>query len=214
MIKKIILTFLLVLFFSNCLEKTKVVEKTYEELEAEVLCDVLPQIIVKLISLKLPPPPPPNEDFEKPNDKSLLDEEMIESINKQRDSLRKLALEYHKIEIGLNTTMFPINKSELDSIFQKYIVLDSLKEREIKNNEIVKSSLKIKLLDNDTIASMGEFIFDRDLSAMVSVTRVFFNKDKSKAFFKLYPFGCLPYTIEVVSEKKNSKWFSKQILKK
>ena len=46
---------------------------------------------------------------------------------------------------------------------------------------------------------------------MVSVTRVFFNKDKSKAFFKLYPFGCLPYTLEVFCENKNGKWFSKEI---
>ncbi|NHN25630.1 hypothetical protein FIA58_008065 [Flavobacterium jejuense] len=214
MIKKIIFSLLLVLIFFNCQEKTKEAQKTYEQLEAAVLCDVLPQIIVKFISLKLPAPPPPNEDFEKHNDKSLSDEKMIESINKQRDSLRKLALEFHKIEIGLNTTMFPINKSEFDSISQKQIVLHSLKEREIKNNEIVKSTLKIKLLENDTIASMGEFIFDRNLSAMVSVTRVFFNKDKSKAFFKLYPFGCLPYTIEVVSEKKNGKWVSKEITKK
>lgn len=212
--KRSLFVLIISICFFSCQEKIKAVQKTHEQYEAEVLCDVLPQIIVKFISLKLPPPPSPNEDFEKHNDKSLLDEEMIESINKQRDSLRKLALEYHKIEIGLNTTMFPINKSELDSIFQKYIVLDSLKEREIKNNEIVKSSLKIKLLDNDTIASMGEFIFDKDLSAMVSVTRVFFNKDKSRAFFKLYPFGCLPSTIEVVSEKKNGKWVSKEITKK
>ena len=136
---------------------------------------------------------------------------MIESINKQRDSLKRLALQYHKIEIGLNTTMFSINKSEFDSIYQKEIVFASLQERKVIKSEILKSSLKIKLLDNDTIASMGEFIFDRDISAMVSVTRVFFNKDKSKAFFKLYPFGCLPYTVEIISEKKNGKWVSKEI---
>ena len=40
-------TFILILslFFIHCKEKTKSIEKTYKHLEAEVLCDVLPDII-------------------------------------------------------------------------------------------------------------------------------------------------------------------------
>ena len=51
--KLILLTFFS-LFTLSCTEK----EKTYEELEAEVLCDVLPEVIPEIGSLFIPPPPP------------------------------------------------------------------------------------------------------------------------------------------------------------
>ena len=52
---------ILSLSFINCQEKTKAIEKTYEQLEAEVLCDILPEIAIDYYELfhffKFPPPP-------------------------------------------------------------------------------------------------------------------------------------------------------------
>ena len=73
--------------------------------------------------------------------------------------------------------------------------------------------MKIKFVENDTIADRGEFIKDPEIKALSSVTRVLFNDNKTKAFFKLYPFGCLPYSVEIVSEKVNNKWLVKEIIK-
>lgn len=54
--KKALSILSIVLFLFSCTEK----EKTYEELEAEVLCDVLPEVLereLKFYSVRIPPPP-------------------------------------------------------------------------------------------------------------------------------------------------------------
>ncbi|MCO6161786.1 hypothetical protein [Flavobacterium sp. NRK F7] len=209
-------TFILILslFFINCKENTKTIDKTYEQLEAEVLCDVLPEIIPPFIQLDLVPPQPQSSDLLNKIDETFSeDDSIVINLKSKLEYIKKLAKEKNKIYIGLNSLMFSINKSEFNCLNQNQIMFDSIKERKIRNNEIVKSTLKIKLLDNDTIASMGEFILDRNLTAMISTTRVLFNKTKSKAYFKLHPFGCLPYSIEVMAEKINNKWTVKEIVK-
>ena len=54
--------FILYLFFISCQEKTKETKKTYEQLEAKVLCDVLPEVakyeLENSFWLRIPPPPP------------------------------------------------------------------------------------------------------------------------------------------------------------
>ena len=89
--KLILLTFFS-FFILSCTEK----EKTYEELEAEVLCDVLPQLAHEVIMTKLPPPPPPEEDYEKYNYKPLSIEDFIKFREIQRDSVKLLAKKKHK----------------------------------------------------------------------------------------------------------------------
>ena len=207
--QKLLILSLLSLIFLSCTEK----EKTYEELEAEVLCDVLPELAHEISMINLTPPPPPEEDYEKFNYEPLSIDDFEKIIETQKDTIKLLAKEKDKIHIGLNSLMFSTNKSEFKTINQNNIFIDSLREREFRLNELLNSTLKIKFVENDTIAEMGEFINDSEISALVSVTRVFFNDKKTKAFFKLYPFGCLPYSIEIVSEKLNNKWVVKEIIK-
>ena len=203
--KKALSILTIVLFLFSCTEK----EKTYEELEAEVLCDVLPDVIHSFIQINLPPPPPPSLDSLEINFNI---DSITKDIERQRDEIKKLAQEKNKIHIGLNSLMFSINKSEFRITNQRNISIDSLKERKFRSKELLNSTLKIKFVENDTIAKRGEFIDDSEIEALSSITRVLFNDRKSKAFFKLYPFGCLPYSIEVVSEKVNNKWVVKEII--
>ena len=204
--KKALSVLSIVLFFFSCTEK----EKTYEELEAEVLCDVLPDVIHSFIQINLPPPPPPSSDSLEINFNI---DSITKDIERQRDEIKKLAQEKNKIHIGLNSLMFSINKSEFRITNQRNISIDSLKERKFRPKELLNSTLKIKFVENDTIADRGEFIKDPQIKALSSVSRVLFNDKKTKAFFKLYPFGCLPYSIEIVSEKVNNKWVVKEIIK-
>ena len=203
--KKALSVLSIVLFFFSCTEK----EKTYEELEAEVLCDVLPDVIHSFIQINLPPPPPPSSDSLEINFNI---DSITKDIERQRDEIKKLAQEKNKIHIGLNSLMFSINKSEFRITNQRNISIDSLKERKFRSKELLNSTLKIKFVENDTIADRGEFIKDPQIKALSSVSRVLFNDKKTKAFFKLYPFGCLPYSIEIVSEKVNNKWVVKEII--
>ena len=203
--KKALSIITIVLFLFSCTEK----EKTYEELEAEVLCDVLPDVIHSFIQINLPPPPPPSSDSLEINFNI---DSITKDIERQRDEIKKLAQEKNKIHIGLNSLMFSINKSEFRITNQRNISIDSLKERKFRSKELLNSTLKIKFVENDTIADRGEFIKDPQIKALSSVSRVLFNDKKTKAFFKLYPFGCLPYSIEVVSEKVNNKWVVKEII--
>ena len=203
--KKALSIITIVLFLFSCTEK----QKTYEELEAEVLCDVLPDVIHSFIQINLPPPPPPSSDSLEINFNI---DSITKDIERQRDEIKKLAQEKNKIHIGLNSLMFSINKSEFRITNQRNISIDSLKERKFRSKELLNSTLKIKFVENDTIADRGEFIKDPQIKALSSVSRVLFNDKKTKAFFKLYPFGCLPYSIEIVSEKVNNKWVVKEII--
>ncbi|WP_445717164.1 hypothetical protein [Flavobacterium sp.] len=206
MMQKIILLTFFSLFIFSCTEK----EKTYEELEAEVLCDVLPEVIYPFIKINLPPPPPPSSDSIKIN---LDNDSIMKDIERQTDEIKKLSLEKYKIQIGLNSLMFSVNKSEFKNRLQNFISVDSLMERKFRPNELLDSTLKVKFFENDTIAIWGEFIKDHEVKALSSVTRVLFDDKNTKAFFKLYPFGCLPYSIEIVSEKVKNKWVVKEIIK-
>lgn len=204
--RKLILLTLISLTLIFCTEK----EKTYEALEAEVLCDVLPEVIRPFIQIDLPPPPPPSSDSLKID---LNNDSIIKDIEKQRAEIKKLIQQKHKVQIGLNSLMFSLKKTELKTYNQNIFSVDSLIERKFQQNELSNSTLKINFVENDTIASLGEFINDRENKALSSVTRVLFNDEKTIAIFKLYPFGCLPYSIEIISEKVNNKWVVKEIIK-
>ena len=208
--KKALSILSIVLFLFSCTEK----EKTYEELEAEVLCDVLPEVIPPFISISLLPPPPPSLSSSNKIDETFsVDDSIIVNLKSRMENVKKLSKEKNKVYIGLNSLMFSVNKSEFKNRLQNIISVDSLMDRKFRPNELLNSTLKIKFVENDTIADRGEFIKDPEIKALSSVTRVLFNDKKTKAFFKLYPFGCLPYSIEVVSEKVNNKWVVKEIIK-
>lgn len=200
--KKIVLPFLFSITLLSCSEK----EKTYEELEAEVLCDVLPELIKTFIQIKLPPPPPPGYKMSEKENKNYT--ELLESAKKQNDSILIKAQQKDKIKIGLNSTLFNLVIKDFQEIKTNR---DTIFSRKIDQKEVIKSTLKINLIEHDTVASWGEFIFDNNLEGLVSVSRVLIIKDK--AYFKLYPFGCIPTKFKIISEKKNNKWVVKEIIK-
>ncbi|MFD2908634.1 hypothetical protein ACFSX9_07775 [Flavobacterium ardleyense] len=195
----IVLTFLSLFLFS-CSEK----EKTYEELEAEVLCDVLPQLAHEIVMPRLPPPPPPEKDYEKYNYKAPSTEYFIKLIESQKDSIKLLAKEKHKLDVGLNYNLFSINSKKIN--IKSTFEVDSLPARRLKNEELAKSTLKFKYFEPDFVRLKGEFINDEDISSLISTSRVLFNSSMSESLFELYPFGCIPNKIVVVSKKKNNKW--------
>lgn len=201
--KKTLLLFLVFTLFS-CKEKT------YVELEAEVLCDVLPQLAHEVIITKLPPPPPP-EDFEKYNYKSFSTEDYVKLKEIQKDSIKLLANEKHKLFIGINHNLFSINSKNLK--FKNKFKVDTLSQRKLKNNELEKSKVKFKFFEPDSIKLKGDFVNDEDISSLISTSRVLFNSSSNEAFFELYPFGCMPCKMVIISKKKNNKWILKEIIR-
>ncbi|CAM3758334.1 hypothetical protein FLCU109888_00130 [Flavobacterium cucumis] len=203
--KLILLTFFS-FFIISCTEK----EKTYEELEAEVLCDVLPQLAHEFITTKLPPPPPPEEDYDKYNYKPLSIEDFKKLREIQKDSIKLLAKEKHKLIIGINYNLFEINGKELD--IKKKFFIDSQVQRKFKINELEKSNLKFKYFEPDSIRLKGEFINDEGVSSLISISRVLFNSSKNESFFELFPFGYMPSKIVIISKKENNRWVVKEII--
>ncbi|MDP5001864.1 MAG: hypothetical protein NWQ15_08195, partial [Flavobacterium sp.] len=190
----------------SCTEK----EKTYEELEAEVLCDVLPQLAHEFITTKLPPPPPPEEDYDKYNYKPLSIEEFKKLREIQKDSIKLLAKEKHKLIIGINYDLFEINGKELE--IKKKFFIDSQVQRKFKINELEKSNLKFKYFEPDSIRLKGEFINDEGVSSLISISRVLFNSSKNESFFELFPFGYMPSKIVIISKKENNRWVVKEMI--
>ncbi|MDP5026592.1 MAG: hypothetical protein NWQ14_00110 [Flavobacterium sp.] len=206
MMQKLILLTFFSLFIFSCTEK----EKTYEELEAEVLCDVLPQLAHEFITTKLPPPPPPEEDYDKYNYKPLSIEEFKKLREIQKDSIKLLAKEKHKLIIGINYDLFEINGKELE--IKKKFFIDSQVQRKFKINELEKSNLKFKYFEPDSIRLKGEFINDEGVSSLISISRVLFNSSKNESFFELFPFGYMPSKIVIISKKENNRWVVKEMI--
>ncbi|MCK6608147.1 MAG: hypothetical protein L6Q46_07570 [Flavobacterium sp.] len=127
--KKVLSIITIVLFLFSCTEK----EKTYEELEAEVLCDVLPEVIPPFIAIHLPSPSPPSIDSsDKIEEKFSVDDSIMDYLKRKRDYVKRLAKEKNKIHIGLNSLMFPIKKSEFKTSNRNNIFIDSLMERKFQ----------------------------------------------------------------------------------
>ncbi|MDP5098056.1 MAG: hypothetical protein NWP90_10325 [Flavobacterium sp.] len=206
MMQKLILLTFFSLFIFSCTEK----EKTYEELEAEVLCDVLPQLAHEFITTKLPPPPPPEEDYDKYNYKPLSIEEFKKLREIQKDSIKLLAKEKHKLIIGINYDLFEINGKELE--IKKKFFIDSQVQRKFKINELEKSNLKFKYFEPDSIRLKGEFINDEGVSSLISISRVLFNSSKNESFFELFPFGYIPSKIVIISKKENNRRVVKEMI--
>ena len=85
--KKALSVLSIVLFLFSCTEK----QKSYEELEAKVLCDVLPEVIPEIGSLFIPPPPPPPDSLQNENYKISSDEDFFKLVNEEKEKTKKLA---------------------------------------------------------------------------------------------------------------------------
>ena len=99
--RKGIFILILSLFFINCKEKTKTIDKTYEQLEAELLCDVLPEIIPPFIQLDLVPPQPQSSDLLNKIDETFSeDDSIVINLKSKLEYIKKLAKEKNKIHIN------------------------------------------------------------------------------------------------------------------
>ena len=137
--KLILLTFFS-FFILSCNEK----EKTYEELEAEVLCDVLPEVIPEIGSLFIPPPPP--DSLQNENYKISSDEEFFKLVNEEKEKTKKLAKQKYNYRIGVIDTLRGIDFTYYKNEFPKHFndfkpIFDSLGFRQINKNEVKNSTV-------------------------------------------------------------------------
>lgn len=202
----------MVVFFS-CEKK----EKSYEELEAEVLSDVLPDIAKYEFenSILFSMPPPPYIDTLKFNSieiDSILNEYEVsnqkfisKSIEIRNKKISEL-LESKKVEFGVLDTLLPFKKSNKDKVVYKF---DSLTLRKLDSAEFSESFVKINLVTySDTFE--GE---DRNSNnPLIFLTRVLISDNRDFACFavrKIY-FG---YTVFCKYSEKRNKWEIDKIIK-
>jgi hypothetical protein len=211
--KKALSILSIVLFLFSCSEK----EKTYEELEAEVLCDVLPEVIPEIGSLFIPPPPPPPDSLQNENYKISSDEEFFRLVNEEKEKTKKLAKQKYKYRIGIIDTLRGIDFTYYKNEFPKHFIdfkpiFDSLDFRHLNENEVKNSTLLINLYGSEFLPHITSN-HNHDEHTILSISRVVINKNKDKAFFDLSKGGCVPYVFKIISIRKNNKWILKGIIK-
>lgn len=214
---KNIFILLISIFFFSCEKK----EKTYEELEAEVLSDVLPEVIkyelnenlsrVKILSLIQPP----DLDSLKYSNKQLdsifknyeeLNNKYLKLFEQKTDSLLVVLDQFKKHEILLIDTLSYVEKL---IIRKNQYLFDSLQPRRIIREEFSKCNLEIKLISYKNTFEGGEPISQR---AVVFPTRVLISTDKHNSFFSILKWYGTYHVFCKYSEKLN-KWEIDKIVK-
>uniref|UniRef100_UPI00404B6AEA hypothetical protein n=2 Tax=Flavobacterium sp. TaxID=239 RepID=UPI00404B6AEA len=213
--QKLILLTYFSLFTLSCTEK----EKTYEELEAEVLCDVLPEIAKFEIKsfLRLEGVIPPSQVLDTLNyTKKQLDSikkveyndwEKYKRIRKEKsDSIFDLVEKFKRIEFGILDTLRDVEKSKFDKSIYKF---SSLGFRGVDLKEFDKCNLKINLVNYKNTFE-GE---DRNSNnPLVFLTRVLVDENDEKAFFSvLKMYGT--YHVFCNFSVKENKWKIEKIIK-
>ena len=212
--KLILLTFFSFFIFS-CTEK----EKTYEELEAEVLCDVLPEIakleIKSFLRLGVVIPPPQvldtlnytNKQIDSIKKVEYNDWEKYKRIRKEKsDSIFNLVEKFKRIEFGILDTLRDVEKLKFDKNIYKFNNLDF---RGVELKEFEKCNLKINLI-NFKNTFEGE---DRNSNnPLVFLTRVLIDEKDEKAFFSVLKMYGTYHVFCNFSQKEN-KWKIEKIIK-
>ena len=210
--KLILLTFFS-LFILSCTEK----EKTYEELEAEVLCDVLPEIAkYELNQSQNNFLPPPLE-----TDSLKFSKEKIQQLNKKRDEdwiTFKLELkqnieiaikktdQFKKYKYAVIETLLSVNKPTTEELKYEY---DSLPERKLSVNEFKKSNLNVVLVSYEDTFEGG--VRNDEHLPLSGLSRVLIHKN-GKAYFqcnKMY----YHYNVFCNFSQKQKKWKIEKIIK-
>ncbi|MQP51496.1 MULTISPECIES: hypothetical protein [unclassified Flavobacterium] len=204
---------LISLMLFSCTEK----EKTYEELEAEVLCDVLPEIAKYELNQNennfLPPP------IE--TDSLKFSKEKIQQLNKKRDEdwiTFKLELkqkietsvkktdEFKKYKYAVIDTLLSVNASFNQDLKYEF---DSLPQRKLNVKEFEKSNIDVVLVSyKDTFE--GGVRNDEHLP-LSGLSRVLIHKN-GKAYFqcnKTY----YHYNVFCNFSQKENKWKIEKIIK-
>lgn len=205
--------FLLLLFgitLLSCSEK----EKTYEELEAEVLCDVLPEVaeyeLDELHKMMLLPPPPPekgnNIDSQKYKNTLKEWEGYKIEIQKNNDLLIQNLNKYKKVEYGVLDTLRYVYKFKNDKIQYKF---DSLDIRRVDVEEFTKCNLKINLVAYKNTFEGGDRNSDNPL---LFLSRVLIDAENKNSYFSVFRHYQSLHFFCKFSEKEQ-KWVVKEIIK-
>jgi hypothetical protein len=212
--KKALSILSIVLFLFSCTEK----EKTYEELEAEVLCDVLPEIAKYELNqnqnMFLPPP--------LETDSLKFSKEEIQQLNKKRDedwitfksklkqnieiAIKKID-EFKKYKYAVIDTLLSVNKPFNEDFKYEY---DSLPERKLTKNEFEKSNIDVVLVSYKDTFEGG--VRNNEHLPLSGLSRVLIHKN-GKAYFqcnKMY----YHYNVICNFSQKENKWKIEKIIKK
>ena len=211
--KKALSIITIVLFFFSCSEK----EKTYEELEAEVLCDVLPEVAkYELNQSQNNFLPPPLEV-----DSLKFSKEKIRQLNKKRDedwitfkleikqnietSIKKVD-EFKKYKYAVIDTLFSVNKPFSKDFKYEY---DSLPERKLTKNEFEKSNLDVVLVSYKDTFEGG--VRNNEHLTLSGLSRVLIHKNGREYFEcnKVY----YHYKVFCNFSQKGNKWRIEKIIK-
>ena len=208
--KLILLTFFS-LFTLSCTEK----EKTYEELESEVLCDVLPEVLereLKFYSVKIPPPSQTLDSL-KYNDKQL------DSIKKQdslswhthlknykvyyQNRLSKIR-QYKKVQQKVLDTLLYVKKLSIDETVYLKNELDS---RKVELKEFNDSNIKVNLVSYSNTFEGQEI---NTGEKVLFLTRVLVDEKEENSFFTVFKFIG---TYHVFCRKgKDKKWKIRKVI--
>ncbi len=198
--QKLVVLALFSFFLLSCSEK----EKTYEELEAEVLCDVLPEVAkyeleiyfwyYRLESLQI--------DSTKIEDKKYLKKIRDEKIS----NIISLLNEYKKVEIGVLDTLYTANKVKEDKNNYKF---DSLGVRGLNIKEFEKSNLKVHLVNYKNTFEGDE---RNSETPLLFLCRVLISKTENTARFSVYKYYG-GYDVICSFSRENQKWVVKEIIK-
>lgn len=214
--KNIFIILVLFVVFS-CEKKVKL----YKELEAEILSDVLPEIIKYELNENLsrakilPLIPPPGLDSLKYSNKQLdsifknfedLNNKYLELLEHKTDSLLIVLDQFKKHEILLIDTLPYVEKL---NIRKNQYLFDSLQPRRIILQEFSKCNLEIKLISYKNTFEGGEPISQR---AVVFPTRVLISKDNKNSFFSILK-GYGTYHVFCKYSEKRNKWIIDKIVK-
>jgi hypothetical protein len=211
--KKIVLLFLFCTTLLSCTEK----EKTYEELEAEVLCDVLPQLSIEYnIDQFLRPPFPPRDSL-KISKSAYLKSKIIflESIKEKKTQLKEKLKVDKNFKIGIYNQMHEINNIEFTLLINRFsfsplALIDSLKSRKIDDRMFMKSNQIITTYSKEQMINV-EYLPNKE-DAFYLISRIVIDTNFKKVFFKIHYPGCISLNRIVLSEKKNNKWVVKEII--
>ncbi|MVO09508.1 hypothetical protein GOQ30_10095 [Flavobacterium sp. TP390] len=216
-------TFILILslFFINCKEKTKTIDKTYEQLEAEVLCDVLPDIIKDYYKKQPVFLPPPYETHSKIISKKELDsintvnaKEWLRTnneIQKYRSNFIKLIPQHKKVTFGIVASLRGISSDEIKGTENYFFPLyDSLGTRAVYNSDFLSCSVNIKTIPVDSIFE-GEVRNNTSL-AVISLSRVLIDKPQENAYLEVFDYFNRKKVFCFYSNKQK-EWVIKEIIK-
>ena len=215
--KKALSVLSIVLFLFSCTEK----QKTYEELEAEVLCDVLPEVIKYELkeslfrAKRLPLIPPPDLDSIKYSNKQLdsivnnfdeLNNKYVQLFENKIDSSILVINQFKKYEVLLINTLRYVEKLKFD---KNVYLFDSLQSRKIYQSDFSECNLDVKLISIDKTFEGGDPISQRDV---LFPTRIIFDKNKEIGFFTILRlYGS--YHVFITFSDKLNKWKIKKIIK-